>query len=289
MAPSATSPSPPSRSSPAAPAPSTFRFAGGSVTGLVSGGGGTANALDYSGNGGVAATVNMQSLSATSTGGFASIQKVVGSSASDTLIGANADNAWKVTGVKAGSLNTTFTFSALENLVGGTGADTFAYTVSTGSVGSINGGGTPAGKGDWLDDSAFRDRRGHGQPDGPVGVRRDRGGQQRPHRRGGGGADNLTGGTTGGILLGGGGNDTLAGGTGRTAAACRRREWCADTITGGSDQDVVIGGTTLGRLHDRQQRGAVTSILAEWNRRRTPTPTGSRTCATARASTAPTS
>ena len=60
------------------------------MTGKIDGGTG-ANTLDYSGDGGAAATVNLATSTATRTGGFANIQKLVGStSAADKLIGPNA-------------------------------------------------------------------------------------------------------------------------------------------------------------------------------------------------------
>ncbi len=116
----------------------TFKFAAGSVTGVIDGGAG-ANALDYSGDGGTAATVNLAASTATATGGFANVQKLVGStSAADDLIGHNLTNTWTLTGINAGTVGT-FGFSAIENLTGGTAADAFKFT--TGSVtGKIDGG-----------------------------------------------------------------------------------------------------------------------------------------------------
>ena len=68
----------------------TFKFTTGSVSGKIDGAGGT-DTLDYSGDGGVAATVNLATIAATRTGGFVNIQKLVGSSsAADKLIGPNA-------------------------------------------------------------------------------------------------------------------------------------------------------------------------------------------------------
>ena len=51
----------------------------GSETGKIDGGTGT-DTLDYSGDGGAAVTVNEATSTATKTGGFANIEKVVGSS-----------------------------------------------------------------------------------------------------------------------------------------------------------------------------------------------------------------
>ena len=116
----------------------TFKFTTGSVTGKIDGGAGT-DTLDFSGDGGAAATVNLATAKATKTGGFANIENLVGSSSTaDTLIGANAANTWTISAANGGTLGA-FTFSAIENLTGGTGADAFKFT--TGSVtGKIDGG-----------------------------------------------------------------------------------------------------------------------------------------------------
>ena len=57
------------------------------MTGKINGGGGT-NTLNYSGDGGIAATVNLATDTATKTGGFANITNLVGSSSTaDVLSG----------------------------------------------------------------------------------------------------------------------------------------------------------------------------------------------------------
>jgi hypothetical protein len=118
----------------------TFAFAsGGSVSGKINGGAGT-NTLNYSGDGGAAITVNLANDTATRTGGFSNIQALVGSSSTaDQLVGPNSTNTWTLTGANAGTVGS-FSFSAVENLTGGTGNDTFVFD-SGGSVsGKINGG-----------------------------------------------------------------------------------------------------------------------------------------------------
>ena len=116
----------------------TFKITTGSVTGKIDGGAGT-DTLDYSGDGAVAATVNLRDFAATKTGGIANIEKLVGStSTADTLIGPNVANTWTLSAANGGTVGT-FTFSAVENLTGGTSTDTFKIT--TGSVsGKIDGG-----------------------------------------------------------------------------------------------------------------------------------------------------
>lgn len=120
----------------------TFGFAaGGSVSGTLEGNGGT-NILNYSGKT-TAISVNLQTGAASAVGqGYLNIQGVVGGSSSgDTLTGTNTVNTWNITGPNSGNLNGTFTFSSIENLVGGTLDDTFSVGVSGSLSGSFNGGG----------------------------------------------------------------------------------------------------------------------------------------------------
>jgi hypothetical protein len=118
----------------------TFKFnSGGSVSGTINGGGGS-NTLDYSNHGATAITVNLQTHTATATGGFSNIGTLVGSSStSDTLIGPNTTNTWTLTGTNAGTVGT-FSFSAVENLTGGTGNDTFKFNAGAAVTGKITGG-----------------------------------------------------------------------------------------------------------------------------------------------------
>ncbi len=133
----------------------TFRFmAGGNVSGIVDGGGGSADTLDYSGNGGAAIAVNLQTGSATSTGGISNIEKLVGSTAtSNTLTGADVSNVWSITAANAGTVDA-FDYKGIEYLVGGKGLDVFKFNTAGTEVG-INGGGAPANQGDWLDYSSL--------------------------------------------------------------------------------------------------------------------------------------
>ena len=179
----------------------TFKFAaGGSVTGKINGGGGT-NTLDYSGDGGIAATVNLATDTATKTGGFANIQKLVGStSTADKLIGPNSTNTWSITAVNGGTVGS-FSFSGIENLTGGSGLDVFVFGAGKSVSGKINGGG---GGNDWLDYAAYTTPvtvnlaagTATGVGGGIVNIRNVRGGQ---------GGNTLTGNSQGNILIGGAG------------------------------------------------------------------------------------
>ena len=102
----------------------TFQFVGvGSVSGTIDGGEGS-DQLDYS-LCSSAVSVNLQSETATRTGGFDSIESLIGSSlaARDTLTGANAANLWILTAPLAGDINGIFRFWDVENLTGGIGTD----------------------------------------------------------------------------------------------------------------------------------------------------------------------
>jgi hypothetical protein len=244
----------------------TFRFvgAGANITGNLAGGGET-DTLDYSGNGGGAVAVNLQTQVATSIGGtFSSILVLVGSTnVGNALTAANGPwggtNAWSITGANAGKVNN-FTFSAIEHLIGGACVDTFTMSAA-GSVTSIDGGGAPVGKGDWLDYSALAisvivnlatgsATNVNGGAAGAV--------ANIQNVISGSGAATLTGNSQGNILIGHGGNDTINGGTGVSLLIGGTG---ASTINGGSGGDIMIGGRTT---YDTANHAALMAILAEW-------------------------
>lgn len=115
----------------------TFQFAtGGSISGKISGGAGV-DTLDYSADA-AAATVNLQTLAATGTGGFAGIEGLIGSSTT-TLIGANKNSTWNITDSGSGNVNG-LSFSGVGNLTGGTKNDTFVFADGASLTGKIDGG-----------------------------------------------------------------------------------------------------------------------------------------------------
>ena len=118
----------------------TFVLADGAITGVVNGGTGS-DLLDYSQAMGPIA-VNLQFRTAPQLGSFTSIESITATAdAGDLLTGANATNAWSITGPDAGIVGTT-TFAGFENLLGGTGADTFTMANAAASVsGLIDGDG----------------------------------------------------------------------------------------------------------------------------------------------------
>jgi Ca2+-binding RTX toxin-like protein len=179
----------------------------------------------------------------------------------NTLIGPNTTNLWNITAANTGKVGNV-TFKGVQNLVGGTGLDTFKFQPA-GSVMSIVGGGAPHGQGDWLDYSSFPNSK-------PVTVNLAtgaatgvNGGAAGAVKRiqnvaGGSGNDTLTGDAQGNILIGNGGNDTINGGTGRSLLIGGGG---AVTINGGSGGDILIGGKTI---YDNTNHTALMIILAEW-------------------------
>ena len=106
--------------------------------GKIDGGGGAVNTINYA-NYRAAVTVNLQTLAATGTAGFANIQSFVGGAKVDTLVGANQTNQWNVTGRNAGAVNGT-AFTGFENLTGGTRTDTFHVADGASVAGNVDGG-----------------------------------------------------------------------------------------------------------------------------------------------------
>jgi hypothetical protein len=117
----------------------TFNFQpGGSIPGNLDGGGG-GDTLNYSGVAGPV-TVNLQSHTAPGIGGtFSNITSVVGSAASDTLVGPDAGATWNLTGANSGTV-AGVSFSSFEKLQGGSGDDKFVFAAAGSVSGNIDGG-----------------------------------------------------------------------------------------------------------------------------------------------------
>ena len=105
-------------------------------------------------------TINLQTNTATSTGGISGFENFIGASLStitDVLIGPNTATTWTIDGVNSGNLASTPTgtvsFSGFDSLTGGTAIDSFIVT-NTGSVSKTLTGGTATGVIDTLDLSA---------------------------------------------------------------------------------------------------------------------------------------
>ena len=130
----------------------------GKVTGTVLGGEGS-DTLNLSAKT-LAHTINLQTNTATSTGGIGGIESFIGGNSAsiiDVLIGANSATNWLINGANAGTLTSPATssvsFSGFESLTGGTAVDAFTFT-NSGSLSRTLTGGTATGVIDTLDLSA---------------------------------------------------------------------------------------------------------------------------------------
>jgi Ca2+-binding RTX toxin-like protein len=245
----------------------------GAVTGIINGGSGTADRLDLSLYGS-AVTVNLQTKTAPGMAHFANIEALTGSTASDTLIGANVANTWQVLSNNTGKVGNC-SFGSFENLIGGSNNDTFTLSAGKGVSGTIDGG---AGM-DTLSYAAY----GSAQPvavdlsagtatnisGGIVHIENVTGGAGNDTLSGdagdnvllgNAGNDVLNGGPGGNdVLVGGAGNDKLTGGPGRSLLLGGAG---ADTLTGGAGDDLLIAGTTN---YDTNAQ-ALLAVLSEWQR-----------------------
>jgi hypothetical protein len=239
----------------------------GSVSGSIEGGGGT-NTLDYSVLSGPVA-VNFGTHAASQVrggagGGFANINRVVGSaSTADTLTGPNAYTDWVISAANGGKAGSAV-FAGFENLVGGSGVDSFRFLAKGSVSGTLDGGSAPAHQGNWLDYSGLTSAvTVNLQTGAATGVAGGAAGQvahiQNVH--GGNGGDTLAGNSQGNILIGGTGSDKLIGGSGRSILI---GDAGSDTVTGGSGSDILMGdGTTLDAMTTSNQQ-ALMAVLAEW-------------------------
>jgi hypothetical protein len=194
----------------------TFTLANGAgVSGTINGGAGT-DTLNYAAYT-TPITVNLAADTATGAGGIANLEKLVGgASTSDTLIGPNTANTWKITSNNAGTVGT-FAFTSMENLTGGALADRFILSKGIGVTDHIDGG---AGN-NTLDYSAYT-----------TAVNVDLGAGTATNIAGGiSNFDVVLGGSGADILTGGAGRDLLFGGAG------------ADTLNGGGEDDILFDDT----------------------------------------------
>ncbi|MCK9381104.1 MAG: filamentous hemagglutinin N-terminal domain-containing protein, partial [Sulfuritalea sp.] len=107
--------------------------------------GAPASTLDYAGHTGTVA-INQQATTATGITvitGFSNIASVVGNGALATITGADAGQAFNVTGPDAGTAGT-LAFTGVGNLTGGTGVDSFTLANAGTLSGNVDGGITGA-------------------------------------------------------------------------------------------------------------------------------------------------
>jgi hypothetical protein len=192
-----------------------------------------------------------------------------GGSGTNTLVGPNQNDNWVVNAANGGTmLGGAVKFANFQHLVGGKGVDTFQFGTA-GRVLSLDGGGAPAGQGNWLDYSAFPSTSTvtvnlatgsatnvNGGAAGAVKNIQDVLGSTTGinHLSGDAQGNILIGGSnaTGNQLLGGNGRSLLIGGSG------------GGSVTGGTAEDILIAGTTSYDPTTAAGKLALMSILDEW-------------------------
>jgi hypothetical protein len=255
-----------------------FTTSTASLSGTLNGGGGTNNnnTISYAtlGSSYLVSVTLTSNTSGTAThigGGFSNINDVVGSSdIGNTLQGPNSTNQWTITGTNAGNLYTGstryFYFTCMGHLVGGTGVDTFRFDSASDKVVGINGGGAPAGQGDWLKYSSF-------PSSSTVTVNLATGSATDVNNGAAGAVTNiqnvlgtssgtnvLTGDSQGNILIGGSGSNTIVGGSGSSLLIGGSGH---GTVTGGSGTDILIAGATTYNAATVAGEDSLMAILGE--------------------------
>jgi Ca2+-binding RTX toxin-like protein len=169
----------------------------------------------------------------------------------------DADHKITLTGHNAGNYSNV-SFVNIASLVGGTGVDVFTLVPQGQLDGTINGGGAPAGEGDWLDYSA---RTTAVIVDLATGSATSVAGGVSNIQNviGSAGDDILTGNALGNILIGGATTNVLSGGSGRSLLIGGKG---ASTMVGGAADDLLIAGSTV----FDGDTSALMSILKEWQR-----------------------
>jgi len=248
-----------------------FAFADGqNVTGGVAGMGGT-DMLDYSAYS-TAVNVDLQTNTATGVGVFGGIECIRGGTGSDILTGTGNVNLWEITGVNSGQMTNAFLgveFTQVENLRGGSAADTFALDPAGRLTGTLDGrlGSDTLDYSAWGKGVAVNLSSGTATVVGAVAnVENATGGSGKDTLvgnagnnilRGGGGIDSLKGNLGDDILIGGSGDDLLQGGDGRDILIGGIG---VDKLHGGAADDILIGGYTTYDPNDAPLLG----LLAEW-------------------------
>jgi hypothetical protein len=167
-----------------------------------------------------------------------------GGSGTNTLVGGNVPNVWNITGINAGNVGSV-AFTSIQNLVGGSGPDTFRFANGDGVTGTINGGGSF----NELDYSAYTT---------PVTVN-----LKLNKATGVGGfvfnIQGVIGGTGNNILVGDAFTKLLRGGSGRDILISGGGP---TTLQAGSGEAILIGDHYL---HDTVQAD-LDALMAEWAR-----------------------
>jgi Ca2+-binding RTX toxin-like protein len=203
---------------------------------------------------------------------YSGVEKVIlnAGSGSDTLVGPNTASTWTIMGTNAGRVGL-LTFTGIENLTGGGGADTFKFHRGQKITGTINGGGGT----NTLDYSLYTTSvvvnlvSGTATATGGISaIANVTGGSGNDLLTGDSAANVLMGNAGNDTLLGGGGSDILVGGAGNDSLTVGNGRSIliggagSDILKGGTAADILIGGTTS---YDTNTK-ALEAILKEWRR-----------------------
>jgi hypothetical protein len=165
-----------------------------------------------------------------------------GGGGTNTLVGPDTGSTFNITSVNAGTISNVI-FNSVQNLVGGSGNNTFAFTTGGALAGSIDGGGGV----NTLDYSAYAGDITVVMPLGQASA--VSGGIARIQNvTGSQGNDLIVGDANPHVFIGGTGRNLIIGGAG------------LDQITGGSGDNILIGGTTIWDAN----LTALTAIFQEW-------------------------
>jgi hypothetical protein len=201
---------------------------------------------------GLASGVNFQGGSAPQPDGIANIQKFVGSqTAPSTLIGPDTTNKWTIGGANSGTLDSVYTFTGFQKLIGGAAADAFFFQQGGSVSGTVDGGaGTNAldysqYSGDITVDLALNlaSLINQGAAGGVLDIANVTGSIGNDLLVGDANANSLMGGTGRNVLIGGPGSDTV-------------------DASQSHDDNVLIGGRTDWDMNIN----ALQPIMAEWTR-----------------------
>ena len=189
-----------------------------------------------------------------------SIPNILAGGGTDTIIGPDGNNLWRISARASGTLNNSTIFRDFENVTGGSQEDAFELTTSGTLTGTLSGGGGTNS----LSYQSFPSTR---AVDINVTVNKATGlGTLASDFQvfiGGAGNDRIRAfAGVPSVLVGLGGNDTL---TGSTARDILIGGGGSDTIYGGGGEDIVIGGSTAFDI----QRPALLAIREEWISTRT--------------------
>jgi hypothetical protein len=175
---------------------------------------------------------------------------IQGGSGINTLNGPDSANTWQITGANAGALDGVVAFTSIQNLIGGSGNDVFAFNTGGSLAGTLDGGGGT----NTLDYSAYLgDVTVNLQLGAATGVA---GGISNiANVTGSQGNDLIVGDDHANVLVGGTGRNILIGGGGPDLP---RVGW--ETITGGGGDNILIGGGTAWDTNP----AALAAIMHEW-------------------------